>query len=119
MGLWLNQTKMNSHKTILLTIDVEDWFQVENFRPWIPFETWDQCELRVERNTHRLLDLFDSVTSAGSLAARSQEANRLESYQARKPEGFQASWLSSLLFVMNLSLSVLAVSGWMLPNLRG
>jgi polysaccharide deacetylase family protein (PEP-CTERM system associated) len=52
---------MNSNKTILLTIDVEDWFQVENFRPWIPFETWDQCELRVERNVHRLLNLFDSA----------------------------------------------------------
>jgi len=52
---------MNSEKTILLTIDVEDWFQVENFRPWIPFETWGQQELRVEKNTHRLLDLFDSI----------------------------------------------------------
>jgi polysaccharide deacetylase family protein (PEP-CTERM system associated) len=51
---------MPSKKTILLTIDVEDWFQVENFKPWIPFETWDQRELRVERNVHRLLDLFDS-----------------------------------------------------------
>jgi polysaccharide deacetylase family protein (PEP-CTERM system associated) len=52
---------MNSNKTILLTIDVEDWFQVENFKPWIPFETWDQRELRVERNTHKLLNLFDSI----------------------------------------------------------
>jgi polysaccharide deacetylase family protein (PEP-CTERM system associated) len=47
-------------KTILITIDVEDWFQVENFKPWIPFSTWDSRELRVEKNTHRLLDLFDS-----------------------------------------------------------
>ena len=45
----------------MLTIDVEDWFQVENFKPWIPFSTWDQCELRVERNVHRILDLFDSI----------------------------------------------------------
>jgi polysaccharide deacetylase family protein (PEP-CTERM system associated) len=52
---------MDKEKYILLTIDVEDWFQVENFRPWIPFETWDQRELRVERNVHRLLDLFDSI----------------------------------------------------------
>jgi peptidoglycan-N-acetylglucosamine deacetylase len=43
----------------LLTIDVEDWFQVENLRPWFPHETWPGCELRVERNVHRLLDLFD------------------------------------------------------------
>ncbi len=46
---------------ILLTIDVEDWFQVENLRPWIPFRTWDSRELRVERNTHALLDLFDNI----------------------------------------------------------
>ena len=52
---------MNSDKYILLTIDVEDWFQVENFKPWIPFSTWDERELRVEKNTHRLLDLFDSI----------------------------------------------------------
>jgi polysaccharide deacetylase family protein (PEP-CTERM system associated) len=46
---------------ILLTIDVEDWFQVENFKQYIPFSSWSSCELRVERNTHRLLDLFDSI----------------------------------------------------------
>jgi len=49
-------------KTILLTIDVEDWFQVENFKSWIPYSTWDSRELRVEQNTHRLLDIFDSFT---------------------------------------------------------
>jgi len=48
-------------KHFLLTIDVEDWFQVENFKPWIPFSTWDERELRVEKNTCRLLNLFDSV----------------------------------------------------------
>jgi polysaccharide deacetylase family protein (PEP-CTERM system associated) len=47
--------------TILFTVDVEDWFQVENFKPWVPFSTWSSYKLRVEKNTHRLLDLFDSV----------------------------------------------------------
>jgi len=46
---------------LLLTIDVEDWFQVENFKQWIPFSSWSSCESRVEKNTHRLLDLFDSI----------------------------------------------------------
>ena len=45
---------------ILLTIDVEDWFQVENFKQCIPFSSWQSYELRVEKNTHRLLDLLDS-----------------------------------------------------------
>ena len=48
-------------KRILLTIDVEDWFQVENFKRWIPYNSWDSQELRVEKNTHKLLELFDSI----------------------------------------------------------
>jgi len=38
---------------------VEDWFQVENLREKFPPETWDGCELRVERNTRKILDLLD------------------------------------------------------------
>ena len=53
--------------SFLITIDVEDWFQVENLRPWNPVSTWDSRELRVERNTHALLDLFDDIKlEAGS-----------------------------------------------------
>ena len=47
-------------KTILLTFDVEDWFQVENFKNYIPFSSWDDHELRVEKNIHLILDLLDS-----------------------------------------------------------
>ena len=49
-----------SRKTILLTFDVEDWFQVENFKDYIPFSSWDSKELRVEKNVNNLLDLLDS-----------------------------------------------------------
>jgi polysaccharide deacetylase family protein (PEP-CTERM system associated) len=48
---------------ILLTIDVEDWFQVENFKGCIPFSSWASHELRVEQNTRRLLDLLDDAGS--------------------------------------------------------
>ncbi len=44
---------------ILLTIDVEDWFQVENFRQYIPFSSWSSYELRVEKNIYRILDILD------------------------------------------------------------
>ena len=44
----------------MVTVDLEDWFQVENLRPLFPQETWDLCELRVERNVHLLLELFDA-----------------------------------------------------------
>ncbi len=47
-------------RSILLTFDIEDWFQVENFKACIPFATWDSRELRVEGNTHRILDLLDA-----------------------------------------------------------
>ena len=48
-------------KTILLTFDVEDWFQVENFKEYIPYCTWPEREIRVEQNTIRLLDLLDDA----------------------------------------------------------
>lgn len=48
-------------RSILITVDVEDWFQVENFKPWISYGSWDIRELRVEKNCHRLMDLFDDV----------------------------------------------------------
>ncbi|MBN2232012.1 MAG: DUF3473 domain-containing protein [Deltaproteobacteria bacterium] len=46
---------------ILLTVDVEDWFQVENLRARMPPATWDGQELRVVDNTRRLLDLFENA----------------------------------------------------------
>jgi polysaccharide deacetylase family protein (PEP-CTERM system associated) len=49
----------HSPPTVLFTVDVEDWFQVENFRPFIHLDSWSQKELRVERNVHRLLDLLE------------------------------------------------------------
>ena len=50
-------------RNILLTIDVEDWFQVENFKPWITYSSWASRESRVKKNTHQLLDLFDSFNT--------------------------------------------------------
>lgn len=41
-----------------LTVDVEDYYQVEAFANLIRKEDWQRWEPRVERNTHRLLDLF-------------------------------------------------------------
>lgn len=46
---------------ILITVDVEDWFQVENFKAWISRESWPRRELRVEKNCNRLMDLFDEI----------------------------------------------------------
>jgi len=41
-----------------MTIDVEDYFQVSAFAPYIARSEWGRCECRVERNVDRLLDLL-------------------------------------------------------------
>ena len=44
--------------TNALTIDVEDYFQVSAFAPYIDRNSWDQRECRVERNVNQILDLL-------------------------------------------------------------
>lgn len=66
---------IKEQKTILITIDVEDWFQVENFKPWIPYSSWDKSELRVETNTHKLLDLFDALGNSDKKGGSSNNSN--------------------------------------------
>lgn len=44
--------------TNALTIDVEDYFQVSAFAPFIPRCEWDARECRVERNMERILALL-------------------------------------------------------------
>ena len=41
-----------------LTIDVEDYFQVSAFAPYIRRDEWEQRECRVERNVQRILELL-------------------------------------------------------------
>jgi polysaccharide deacetylase family protein (PEP-CTERM system associated) len=47
----------------LLTIDLEDYFQVHAFSKVIRYEDWDNYECRIERNTDRLLAILSSVHS--------------------------------------------------------
>ncbi|MDX1655223.1 MAG: DUF3473 domain-containing protein [Candidatus Competibacteraceae bacterium] len=41
-----------------MTVDVEDYFQVSAFEPYIPRRDWERIPRRVGDNTHRILDLF-------------------------------------------------------------
>lgn len=43
-----------------MTVDVEDYFQVSAFEPYITKQQWDTLPHRVELNTHRILDIFDA-----------------------------------------------------------
>jgi polysaccharide deacetylase family protein (PEP-CTERM system associated) len=49
---------MNSPRNAM-TVDVEDYFQVSAFEPYIERRAWDSQECRVERNVDRILGLFD------------------------------------------------------------
>lgn len=42
-----------------MTIDVEDYFQVSAFAPYIARGDWERCECRVERNVDRILAMLD------------------------------------------------------------
>jgi polysaccharide deacetylase family protein (PEP-CTERM system associated) len=45
----------------ILTIDLEDWFQVSNLDHVIGRELWDACESRLEASTYRLLAILDEA----------------------------------------------------------
>jgi polysaccharide deacetylase family protein (PEP-CTERM system associated) len=45
-------------KTNAMTVDVEDYFHVSAFEPYIARAEWDTLPCRVERNTDRILQLF-------------------------------------------------------------
>ena len=42
-----------------LTVDVEDYYHVSAFESVVPFENWHKYESRVEKNSERILDIFD------------------------------------------------------------
>lgn len=44
--------------TNILTIDLEDWFQVSNLEHRISRDGWKHCEFRLWENTERLLDML-------------------------------------------------------------
>ena len=49
-----------------LSVDVEDYFQVQAFADRVSREDWPRFPSRVERNVERLLDLFDESRSRGT-----------------------------------------------------
>lgn len=53
-----------------LTIDVEDYFQVQAFSRIVRFEDWDQYECRIEHNTYRLLEIINTPATSSSLQHR-------------------------------------------------
>ena len=69
-------TMLAASITNALTIDVEDYFQVSAFAPYIARADWERRECRVVRNVSRILELLavrgtmpPSSRSAGSPSA--------------------------------------------------
>ena len=58
-----HESKVPAH---VLTVDVEDYFQVEAFADNVKRENWDQYPSRVDANTRRVLDLFDEHGAKGT-----------------------------------------------------
>ncbi len=61
----------------ILTIDVEDWFQVENYATAISRSRWDHCELRVADNVQRLLNLLAEARTSATFFVLGWVAERL------------------------------------------
>ncbi len=50
---------MHTAVTNAMSVDVEDYFQVSAFEPYVNKRDWDTLECRVEANVDRILALFD------------------------------------------------------------
>lgn len=65
--------------SVYITIDVEDWFQVENLRPAFPISVWDQQEWHVEANTVRLLQILEEYDAKATFFVLGMVAEKFPS----------------------------------------
>jgi hypothetical protein len=49
-----------------LSVDVEDYFQVSAFEPYIDRAAWSDHECRIPRNLNRILERFDEAGAKGT-----------------------------------------------------
>jgi hypothetical protein len=59
----------------ILTIDLEDYFQVHAFSGVIRYEDWDKFECRIERNTDRLLEILNAATHNSTFKTQTSKFN--------------------------------------------
>jgi polysaccharide deacetylase family protein (PEP-CTERM system associated) len=65
----MNATNGQHRKSTVInamTVDVEDYFQVSAFEPYLSRTQWDNHPSRVERNTERILELFAANRVCGT-----------------------------------------------------
>jgi polysaccharide deacetylase family protein (PEP-CTERM system associated) len=82
----------------ILTIDLEDYFQVHAFSDVIKYDDWNNYECRVERNTDRLLSILSSVRSPqhSQLSTQNSESNNsvLSPQHLPKATFFVLGWIA-------------------------
>jgi hypothetical protein len=72
-----------------LSIDVEDYFQVQAFANVIPYQEWENYESRAKRNTRRILDLLsNSINPSDS----SNPTNPINSINPSNPNPVRATF---------------------------
>lgn len=74
-----NATKGSSRFKHILSVDVEDYFQVEAFANEVPRRTWEEWPSRVVENTRRILNLFERHGAKGTFFFLGWVANRFPS----------------------------------------
>src|SRR5207249_1873145 len=67
----------------VLSVDVEDYFQVEAFASRVRFEEWDFYERRVERNVDRILELFDKYQAKATFFVLGWVAEKIPNLSKR------------------------------------
>ena len=61
-----DSTKSKQYPANAMTVDVEDYFQVSAFDPYVNRSTWGDYAGRVEASTDRILELFDRHSVKGT-----------------------------------------------------
>jgi polysaccharide deacetylase family protein (PEP-CTERM system associated) len=61
-----NGAPAGTEPALALSVDVEDYYQVQAFADLVPRDTWGSFPPRVGPNTRRLLDLFDESGARGT-----------------------------------------------------
>ena len=51
-----------NEKKLMLTIDVEDWFNSENLSGYIKRESWENQQIRIEKNINNILIMLDDYS---------------------------------------------------------
>lgn len=81
----------------ILTIDIEDYFQVHAFSSVIKFEDWGSYESRIERNTDRILEILNSFRSSQDVVRsrfNSTQNSELSTQNSPKGSFFVLGWIA-------------------------